>query len=372
MKPRRIALVARRFDPAGGGTERDLIITAQQLARRGHQIRIYALETRGRSADFDVTRIGVPAAGRSLRLLAFAMRAAGCARRDGAELVLSFGRIIGAEILRSGGSAHLSFLRTSRQWRTPLERVTARISPYHRVQMLIEARGYRSPLLKKAIAVSELVRSDLIRTFSLDPRDTVTLYNGVDLERFQPPSPARRDEVRGELRLRRDEAVVLFVGNGFARKGLGFLIDAMTRAPANARLMIAGADRAAQRYWQQAEALGRRVNFLGPAAQVDRLLAAADILALPSLFEPFGNVALEAMAAGVPALCSRACGAAEILPPALIPFIISDPANSEEIASCLTRLLDVAGALRSLSRVTAERFTWQDYGRRLLEIIAAI
>lgn len=372
MKPRRIALVARRFDPAGGGTERDLIITAQQLARADHQVRIYALETRGRSADFDLTQIRVPAAGRSLRLLAFAMRAAGCARRDGAELVLSFGRIIGAEVLRSGGGAHLSFLRASRQWRTPLESATARVSPYHRVQMLIEARGYRSPLLKKVIAVSKLVRSDLVRTFSLDPANVLTLYNGVDLERFQPPSPARRDEVRGELELRPDQAAVIFVGNGFARKGLRFLIDAMALAPASARLMIAGADRTAQRYQRQAESLGERVRFLGPAAQVDHLLAAADVLALPSLFEPFGNVALEAMAAGVPALCSRRCGAAETLPRALAPFIIDEPTNPREIASRLSQLLDAVGGLRTLSRATAERFTWQDYGCRLAEIVSAI
>ena len=100
-----------------------------------------------------------------------------------------------------------------------------RVSPYHRLQMLVERQAFRSPGLKRAIAVSSFVRDDLIREFGLAPEKTVTLYNGVDLDRFlpRPSRRARRDppEFRGSgLRGSR------FVGNGFARKGLGFLIEA--------------------------------------------------------------------------------------------------------------------------------------------------
>src|SRR5260221_14371091 len=102
----RIALVGRRFDPAGGGTERDLIVTAQLLAAAGHDVRIYAAEIRGMSAGLDVRPIPNPGVGRALKLMRFAARAAGIARADGTDLVLSFARIFRADILRSGGSAH--------------------------------------------------------------------------------------------------------------------------------------------------------------------------------------------------------------------------------------------------------------------------
>jgi UDP-glucose:(heptosyl)LPS alpha-1,3-glucosyltransferase len=289
---RRIALIARRFDAHGGGTERDLIITARHLAQTGHELRIYTLDLRRSIPDFDVRLVKVPAAGRSLRLLAFANHAAAVARRDGAEIVLSFGRILDADILRSGGSAHASFLKASRQWRSSLAAAAIPLSPYHQVQMLIERRGYHSRFLKRAVAVSELVRNDLVTSFALDPDKTVTLYNGVDLDRFRPESrPLINEQVRRELGVPSNAPLVVFVGNGFARKGLRFLIEAWPQMPAGAHLAVAGTDRAAASYCRLATRLGvaDRIRFLGPAPHVERLFAAADVLALPSLFEPFGN-----------------------------------------------------------------------------------
>lgn len=372
---RRIALVTRRFDAYGGGTERDLIITANCLARAGHQLAIYTLDARGSIHDLDVRRVRVPAAGRSLRLLVFAHRAAALARRDGAEIVLSFARILDADILRSGGSAHSSFLAASHQWRSPLVTATLSLSPYHQVQMLIERRGFSSRSLKRAIAVSELVRQDLIASFSLDPSKVSTLYNGVDLDRFRPEAHLTlNQQVRRELEIPPDAPLVAFVGNGFARKGLRFLLAAWPQLPPSAHLLIAGTDRALTSYQRLATRLGiaSRIRFLGPSAQVERLFAAANVLALPSLFEPFGNVALEAMAAGVPALCSAACGAAEILPPSLDEYVVRNPANLDELASRLKGLLAASGDLRNEARATAERFTWESYAMNLEKLIAEL
>ncbi len=370
---RRIALIARRFDASGGGTERDLIVTACNLAKSGYDVHIYALELRGLFCGFDVHRIRVPGIGRSWRLLAFANRAAAVARRDGAEIVLSFGRILDADILRSGGSAHASFLKASRQWRSSLAAAAIPLSPYHQVQMLIERRGYHSRFLKRAVAVSELVRNDLVTSFALDPDKTVTLYNGVDLDRFRPESrPLINAHVRRELGVPSNAPLVVFVGNGFARKGLRFLIEAWPQMHVAAHLAVAGTDRAAASYCRLATRLGvaDRIRFLGPAAHVERLFAAADVLALPSLFEPFGNVALEAMAAGVPALCSSACGVAETLSSAMSEYVVRDPTNLDELASRLIALLAASDDLRGLSRETAERFTWENYAPNLEKLLA--
>src|SRR5579863_8864350 len=103
----RIALLTRRFDPNGGGTERDLMVSAEILRRAGHQVSIYANEIRGEAGQWRVVRVGGPP-GRALGLLSFAYRAPASARRDGAEIVLSFARTVGAEVMRSGGGAHVS------------------------------------------------------------------------------------------------------------------------------------------------------------------------------------------------------------------------------------------------------------------------
>jgi len=372
----RIALISRRFDPGGGGTERDLMITAEILARAGHELRIYANELRAPSPPWRVRRVGGPPLGRALGLWWFANVAGRAARREGADLVLSFARIVDADILRSGGAAHSSYVRAARRWQSGSAAAAMRLSPYHRVQIAIERRGYASAHLKKALAVSNLVRADLVATFALDPAAAVTIYNGVDLERFRPAADhALRALVRSELSIPAGAPAIAFVGNGFARKGLRFLIEAWPALDPAAWLVVAGTDRAAARYQQQAHrlGLGDRVRFLGAHARVDRLFAAVDALALPSLFEPFGNVLMEAMAAGLPVLASAACGAAETLPRELREFIVADPADVAELGARINALLAARGGrLGAIARATAEQFTWDRYGTELLGLIAAL
>jgi UDP-glucose:(heptosyl)LPS alpha-1,3-glucosyltransferase len=371
----RIALLTRRFDPHGGGTERDLIVTAQCLRAAGHEITIFAREVRGPSRDFKVVPVGGFALGRTAGLLSFAYGAPQAARRDGADLVLSFARTIGADAMRSGGSAHLSYLRAARQWRGALQWRAMWASPYHRAQLFIERRGFASPHLKKAIAVSNLVRDDLMREFGLPADQVVTLYNGVDLDRF---APARDDSARREIRTSLDISegapLVAFVGNGFGRKGLRFLLAAWPQVGRGAHLMVVGADQNSR--WYQREALrlgvGARVHFAGAMPDVTRVFHAVDAAALPSLFEPFGNVVMEAMASGLPVLSSAQSGAAELLPASMQQFVIRNPTDSNEIAAKMNALLDADGELRGIARATAEHYTWQSYADNLLAIISSI
>jgi UDP-glucose:(heptosyl)LPS alpha-1,3-glucosyltransferase len=371
----RIGLMSRRFDPAGGGTERDLLITARILAAAGHQVTIYAADVRASSPEFMVRGLPALPPGRALRLLAFSTRAAATARREGAELVLSFARTMNADILRSGGSAHSSYMRAARRWQTGAEAIAMRCSPYHRLQAWIERRGYASARLQRVIAVSELVRRDLIETFALEPAMVATLYNGVDLERFKPQSDTRsRLEIRDELGIPRSAAVAIFVGNGFSRKGLRLLIEAWPALAADTYLIVVGTDRKAASYARLAARLGvgERILFLSARQDIERLFAAADALALPSLFEPFGNVVIEAMAAGLPALCTTLSGVSEIMPAEMRSSVVADPTNIAELAARLQSMLGLSPSLREVARGTAEKFTWQRYGEELLALIGSV
>ena len=370
----RIGLISRRFDPDGGGTERDLIITARILADAGHHVRFFAGEIRGeRCEDLEVTQVKTGGIGRAMRLRSFANNAAVSARQARMDLVFSFGRILDADILRSGGSAHSSYIAAARQWQSRSAALAMALSPYHRMQVMIERRGFASARLKRSIAVSELVRADLVKSFALDPATVVTLYNGVDLDRFRPDaSGALREQVRRELHLSEAAALVAFVGNGFARKGLGFLIEGWREVTPAAHLVVAGSDRALPHYRRLAHrsSVADRVHFLGPQPHIERLFAAVDAFALPSLFEPFGNVVMEAMAAGLPALCTKACGAAEAFDPSMRELIVSDPTDVASLSRGVNELLRVRGDLRGIARQTAERFTWDAYGANLLKLIA--
>jgi UDP-glucose:(heptosyl)LPS alpha-1,3-glucosyltransferase len=371
----RIALLTRRFDPHGGGTERDAIITAECLRAAGHEVTFYAREVRGSSRDFGVREVGGMRLGRTAGLLLFAFAAPAAARRDGTDLVLSFARTIGADVMRSGGSAHISYLRAARRWRGTASALAMRMSPYHRAQMFIERRGFASSLLRKAIAVSNLVRDDLMREFRLPGETVVTLYNGVDPERFAPAQgDSARREVRSSLDLHNGAPMVAFVGNGFARKGLTFLIAAWPKVARGTHLLVVGSDQKIGWYRREARRLGleARVHFVGAMADVTQVFHAVDAVALPSLFEPFGNVVLEAMACGVPVLSSMQSGAAELLPESMRPFVVRDPTDIEEIAARMNALLDTGDEMRDLARATAERYTWRAYGEQLNAIMCEV
>ncbi len=372
----RVALLARRFDSAGGGTERDLIATAQALRAAGHQITIFADEIRGAGGDSDVRRVGAgPRLGRTLSLMRFAWTAAPAARRAGADLVLSFARCVGADVMRSGGGAHASYLRAARKWRGALGASAMRISPYHQVQMLVERQAFRSPSLKHVIAVSNFVRDDLIREFGLAPEKTVTIYNGVDLERFRPAAdPSERAAIRQKFVVPATARVAAFVGNGFARKGLGFLIEAWPLVAGGAFLLVAGADRQTDKFARRARALnvGARVVFTGPQPNVEAIFHAADVFAMPSLFEPFGNVVMEAMACGLPAMTSAFSGVAELLPPSMRGLRVENPDDVGEVALRLGALFDAPASLGREARATAEKFTWTRYANELNALIESV
>jgi UDP-glucose:(heptosyl)LPS alpha-1,3-glucosyltransferase len=372
----RIALLTRRFDSAGGGTERDLIVTADCLRAAGHQVTIFADEIRAATGDWDVRRVGAgPRFGRTLSLLRFAWTAAPVARRAGTDLVLSFARCVGADVMRSGGGAHASYLRAARKWRGVLGATAMRITPYHRVQMLIERQAFRRPGLKRVIAVSNFVRDDLIREFGLAPEKTVTIYNGVDLERFRPATdPSERAAIRQKFAVPASARVVAFVGNGFARKGLGFLIEAWPLVAGGAFLIVAGADRQTDKFARRARALnvGARIVFTGPQPNIETIFHAADAFAMPSLFEPFGNVVMEAMASGLPAMTSAFSGVAELIPPSMRGFRVENPDDVGEVALRLGALFDAPASLAAEARATAEKFTWTSYAKELNALLESI
>jgi UDP-glucose:(heptosyl)LPS alpha-1,3-glucosyltransferase len=370
----RIALITRRWDPEGGGTERDLVATARALRDAGHAISIYAGEVRAAPGEWSVVRVGVRLPSRAVSILRFGFAAPAAARRAGADLTISFARSVGANVLRSGGGAHSSYLRAAARWRGSVRASLMRIQPYHRAQMFLERRGFRSRRLKLAIAVSDFVRADLISAFGISRSKVVTLYNGVDLDHFKPATSAQtREDIRREFKLPASSDVVLFVGNGFGRKGLGALIEAWPIMPRRPFLLVVGADREMNRYRARADALGvgPLVTFAGAQADPARFFHASDLLALPSYFEPFGNVAMEALASGVPAITSAMCGVTEILPEAMRRYRIADPGDAGEVALRIGAILDAAPALARTARDGAEKFTWERHTRELLAIVEA-
>ena len=124
----------------------------------------------------------------------------------------------------------------------------------------------------------------------------------------------------------------MFLGSGFERKGLAFALKALARLK-HGTLLVAGSDRASH-YKALAGRLGldERVCFLGPRRDPERLLAAADCLVLPTIYDPCANSCLEALCAGVPVVTTRANGASEMIQPGTSGVVLEDPADAKGLA----------------------------------------
>jgi len=112
--------------------------------------------------------------------------------------------------------------------------------------------------------------------------------------------------------------VILYVGSGYARKGVAILLEALAHmATPSAEVWIVGRDKHENHYRQQARKLGveKRVRFLGAQPDVRPFLGAADLFCLPTLYDPLPNAALEALACGLPVVTTTTCGAAEFIEP---------------------------------------------------------
>ena len=211
-----------------------------------------------------------------------------------------------------------------------------------------------------------MVHDEVRRAFCVDPAKLHVVYNGVDLAYFSPKNTFR-ESARAELALRPRDTLFLFVGSGFARKGLEAAIEALRLTNNEAlKLAVVGTDREQARFAAQAAPLGERVRFLGGHQDVRPLYAAADCLILPSRYDPFPNTVLESFAMGLPAIVSSHCGAAEIIERGVNGWVCS-PDDVPGIAALMKEADDAIRRepMTQGARATAERFRLDEMAGRL-------
>jgi L-malate glycosyltransferase len=211
-------------------------------------------------------------------------------------------------------------------------------------------------------------------------------YNPVDLGRFDP-SAVDGDAARRALGVPLDAPLLAIVGQITPWKGQATAIAALARLRASqpgARLVVAGSTKfvdAATRYdnrayleglhSQVAEAgLGDAVLFTGEHADVPAVVAAADLVLVPSREEPFGRIVVEALAMGTPVLATRVGGPAEVIEDGREGLLL-DPRDPDTWARAAASLLaDPARRARmgAAGRETARRFDRGAYARAMVEV----
>jgi UDP-glucose:(heptosyl)LPS alpha-1,3-glucosyltransferase len=366
----KIALCHKRLDEKGG-TERDFLLTAKGLRDLGHEVHLFCSEY-GISVPPGILAHDVPVLrfGRTARLWSFALRAPKIIAQYRCDVVVSFGRMIRQDVLRSGGGSHKVFLQKLARQGGALRRLWHYVSVYHQSLLAIERRQFGPGGFKRAIAVSAQVKGEFIDAYGVSERDIAVLYNGVDHDRFHPSvRQPWRGRIRGEWGIPADALVVLFVGSGFRRKGLDRLIR-IWNSPRleNTFLFVVGDDSRIGQYkaWADQQARGR-VVFTGRQDEIERYYAAADLVALPAIQEAFGNVVLEALASGLPVVVSRGVGASEVLKGCFAAGIVEDPDAGSQLEETLIKMLGKSRdpGFTNEARRLGEAHSWSNHFHRL-------
>lgn len=233
------------------------------------------------------------------------------------------------------------------------------------------------------LTTSPVERADIQRLFGIDEQKITCIPIGVDLEMFKPRPVTK---LRKKLGLPLDKQVILFVGRLELRKGISTLIQALAKIPVGELFIVGGGSgKAAQKLDQAektrlqaiAEELGvsHRIHFLGAKqqAQVAQYYAAADVCVVPSYYEPFGIVPIEAMASGTPVVASRT-GGLRFTVVEDVTGHLAEPKNHHELAEKLSLVLQRGkkAYAQAARRYIEEYFSWPKIAKDTAGFLASL
>lgn len=160
----------------------------------------------------------------------------------------------------------------------------------------------------------------------------MVIYYGVNFEDFNPKNRGFiRKRIRDKYNIKENEALLLFVGKEYKRKGLEYIIKALRFLQRDdIKLLVVGEDKSldGRRFISTSD---EKIIFVRHSQDVAQYYVAADIFIFPITFDAFGMVLLEAMAAGLPVIVSKRAGASEIIENKVDGIILNNYKDSKEI-----------------------------------------
>jgi UDP-glucose:(heptosyl)LPS alpha-1,3-glucosyltransferase len=333
-----IGFVRRGYSPSGGA-EAYLKRLARGLVDLGHQTQLFS------TADWPATDwpFGAITHPRATSILGFADEMESLRREVPCDVLLSLDRVWRCDVYRAGDGVHRAWLERRRRFEMPLERFVRKLNRKHHDILQLEEALLARGGAGRVIVNSQLVRNEIVDLYHYPQEKIDLVRNGVPLEKFLF-DPVLREKSRADMKLKPDEIVPLFAGSGWERKGLLFAIEAIALCKnRKMRLLVAG--RGNPRSYKS-----KRVHFLGEVVDLGRIYAAADIFILPTIYDPFSNACLEALACGLPVITTRANGFSEIIDDGVHGSIVDVPNNIAGLSRAIQSWADP-------SRRTAARST---------------
>jgi len=379
MRKLRFATAIRNFSKRKGGAERYLVDLCARMVDNGFEVHVYAEHWDEENPEIHYHRVKTIPFPKSLQLISFARRATREMKQGNYDITLGVGNTLETDILQPHGGVHWAwFWRSLRAYDNPvlwtIKFLGRILSLKQWISGWIEDAPYKRKHFHKIIAISEMVKQDIIRWYGIPENQIEVIYNGVDTERFHPRNRQYREEIRKRFGIG-DEFVILFVSNNFRMKGLGYLIKALAKIKKEDhppfKLLVLGRDRQ-DPYLRLAKKLGilEEVIFAGSTDEPEKYYGAADLLAHPTFYDACSLTVLEALASGLPVITTLSNGAGGIITPGQEGFLISDPQDVQILVQQVSFFLN-SGVMQRASiaaRRLAETYSFEKNWSRMRDI----
>jgi UDP-glucose:(heptosyl)LPS alpha-1,3-glucosyltransferase len=339
-----ITFVRRHWSEAGGA-ERYLSRLVKRLSDMEYRCQLLCESWNQQEPPFEKIQIIKTGGFRHTQPETFANGVNRIPRKD-LGVVFSLERGITAPIYRAGDGLHRQWLaRRARGhfW----QQVRNNLSLKNHVLHAMEKQTFHPSVTGMVIANSEMVKAEILANTEYPAERVTVIPNGVDADYFGSGS---REAGRKTLSWGDDELICLLVGRGAVRKGHEQARQVVEQLGAPARLVIIDSP---------------------PACSMPDVYAAADVFLFPTRYDPFANVTLEAMAAGLPVMTTRSNGAKQVIEDGKNGFLVEDAFAIDEMCEQLRKLQDIhlRRVVGVAAQETARQCSWEKHLQATLAVI---
>lgn len=367
----KIAIIRKECTFSRGGAERYCLNLAKALAEMDNKIYILSEKCdTGLHSNIVHVPVKVNHLTSSTKNLSYHYNCQRALEKFDVDKVYALSRTYPADAFRVSDPLHIFWMNV--KYSGKLEKLFQKINPRHSTILKLEKNIFNQKNTKSIITNSEFSKKTILEYFQFPSERIKVIYNGVDLEKFTPNKDSNR------RKFKKNSVNLLFVGQDFKRKGLNEILESLfilQKKGFDTKLTVVGGDNPRPFIKKSEEMkISHKVKFVGKSANVEDYYKTSDLMVFPTLYDPFANVCLEALACGLPVITSRNNGFAEIIDEGRDGFVLSSNNNLVyeivEKVTCFGNLPFEERDLMSIkSRKKAEKYTINRNAIKTLEVL---
>lgn len=334
----KIAFCLYKYFPYGG-LQRDFFRVAQELARRGHSIRVYTRSWEGeKPKNWEIILVPVRAFSNHTKNFKFYSWVQAHLKDHPVDRIVGFNKMPGLDVYYGADVCYAGKLQFKPWW----YKLLGRCRHYLDFERQTVARGLKTKLL----IISPKQKEEFQKFYGTEDERFYLLPPGIALDRkYSNFDSGLRSEFRKEFELSNADWGMLQICSNYALKGVDRSIRAIASLPEKVKrkihLFVVGQDKS-EKFINLSKKLGlaEQIHFLGGRDDIPRFIAGCDLLLHPARLDNTGTVILEALVGGLPEIVSEVCGYSVYVHEASSGMVIPSPYKQDEFDKILHNALD--------------------------------